>query len=562
MKRPSTALNRFRRSYRHGFNGSYSRRRRRLPVPLIAIIVPAILGSVVTAQESEPENQRADDELTVSLLPTKLELDPVKSFTSTEGQIFTALYEGLVSYHPMTLDPIPAVAQRWEVGPNGRVYRFYLRPDARYWNGDQVTAAHFRDAWFAHIEPDSESSYGFLFDVIEGARAYRTGQEEGPETIGIEAESETVLVVRLAEPANHFLDILCHHSFVPIHPDMQGVSDWNEMDTVLGNGPYYITDRGDNELILTRNEVYWDRGNVAIPRIRFTFREDYEGVTEDFNKGLIDWVMSGMSLQNVDRPFGVSINPMFATSYFYFSTDSLPGSDPRVREALAKLVPWPDVRSDELYFTPATNLVPEIPNYPDVEGITEQQVDEAMELLSEAGYPNGEGIPEITVTIPDTEDNRRVARIFKESWESRLNVTVSIDSVVWDRYFDYVEEADYDMATLSWIGDYADPLTFLQMWTTDSNLNNAGFSSSEFDELVNEATVEAGRRRNSSLAEAETILLSSALVLPISHSPAINLIDMAGIGGWHQNPLDVHPFKHLRFRAGDPVPGVARRSEK
>ncbi|MFW5728225.1 MAG: ABC transporter substrate-binding protein, partial [Spirochaetota bacterium] len=217
----------------------------------------------------------AEDELTVSLLPTELELNPIRSFTSTEGQIFTALYEGLVSYHPLTLDPIPATARRWEVDPGGRVYRFYLRQDARYWNGDRVTAEHFRDTWMAHIEPDSPSSYGFLFDVIEGARDYRTGRTEDPESVGIEVESDNILLVRLAEPASHFLDILCHHSFVPVHPRMLEIEDWNDMDTVLGNGPYYITRRSEEEMLLTRNEVYWDRDNVAIPRIRFTFREDY-----------------------------------------------------------------------------------------------------------------------------------------------------------------------------------------------------------------------------------------------------------------------------------------------
>lgn len=532
----------------------------RIPTRLLTALVaasllfaPGLAPGAVSAQEEDGE-----EELTVSLLPTDLELNPIKSFTATEGQIFTALYEGLVSYHPRTLDPIPAAAQRWEVGPGGRTYRFYIRRDARYWNGDPVTAEHFRDTWLAHIHPDSESSYGFLFDVIEGARAYRTGENSDPASVGIVAESEKVLLVRLAEPATHFLDILCHHSFVPVHPRMREVEDWDSLDSVMGNGPYYIAERDEEEMLLQRNDLYWDRDNVAIPRVRFTFRDDYQELTRDFNDGLIDWVMSGMSIAEVDSPFGLSINPMFATSYFYFSTKRLPGADPQVRRAMALLVPWEEVRTSEIYFTPAQSLVPEIPNYPEVATISEQAVDQALALLEEAGHPEGEGIPEITITIPDTEDNRRVAGIFKEAWESQLEVTVTIDAVSYDRYFDYVETADYDLATLSWIGDYADPLTFLQMWTSDSNLNNAGYDSSRYDELVDQAMVESANRRNNTLAEAEEMLLTSGLVLPVSHSPAINLIDVQDIGGWYANPLDVHPFKHLRFRAADPVPGVAR----
>lgn len=512
--------------------------------------------------EQEEEEPELPQELRVAFYPTELSLNPLYSFTTTEAQIFTAIFEGLVSYNPFTLEPEPAVAEGWQVSPDGKTYTFYLRENARYWNGDSVTAEDFRRTWLQLLDPSRESAYSFLFDIIQGAEAYRNGENDDPESVGVRSLDEKVLEVTLTNPASHFLKILCHHSFVPVHQSVRAIEDWSEFNTIPGNGPYYIEERHGDRLSLRRNEVYWDVTNVQIPRLELLFPDlSPEQITERFNGGDFHWVTGGMSLGNVEFQDTIVINPLFATTYYYLSAAQEPLDNPDVRRALALLLPWEEIRSEEYQFIPATTLVPQIPFYPEVEGIESRNEEEARSLLTGAGLPELSRLGTLRIAIPGGEETRRVAGIMKSTWEEALNVPVEITEIPYPRYFDALDEGEFTVGTVSWIADFADPLSFLQMWTSGSNLNNASFANEEFDALIRSSFDQAGNSRYETLAEAERILVESAVVLPISHSPAINLVDVNELEGWYPNPLDIHPFKHIRFREYAPIPGVARRPE-
>lgn len=502
---------------------------------------------------------RAPREFVISFLRGGVQLNPLFSFTSTEAQIYSGLYEGLVSYHPLTMEPQPAVAERWEVDESGTVYTFYLRRDARYWNGDRVTAQHFRDTWLRFIDPNTDAAYNFLYDVIEGVREYRSGETSDRSTVGITARSDTVLEVRLRQPATHFLRILCHHAFVPIHPDVLNVDDWSDLPEIPGNGPFRLAERTEEEFLLERNERYWDRAEVKLDTVRILFfPEDDESVTRRFNAGEIDWVTSGMRLNEVQNPQHIVVNPLFATTYYFIRADEPPFNDERVRRALALLLPWSEIRSEETQFIPSANLVPEIPFYPDVAGITEPSVDEALELLAEAGFARGVRLPTITVHIPQGQESMRVAELMRNAWQEHLAVTVDIRVTPYPGYFESLGDGDFTVGTVSWIGDFADPLTFLQMWISDSNVNDAGFANADYDALIDRSMQQRGTERYQVLGEAEEILLQTGTVLPVSHAPSINLIDLTAIGGWFPNPLDVHPLRYVYFTEQEPVPGVIR----
>jgi len=175
---------------------------------LIGLIVHG--GIVLLAQDSSQTR-----EFVVSFPQGNVQLNPIYSFTSSEAQIYSGLYEGLVSYHPETMEPEAAVAERWDVSEDRQEYTFYLRESARYWNGDPVTAEHFRDTWLKLIAPETDAAYNFLFDIIEGVREYRTGEITDTGEVGIAAVDGRTLRVTLRRPATHFLRILSHHAFVP-----------------------------------------------------------------------------------------------------------------------------------------------------------------------------------------------------------------------------------------------------------------------------------------------------------------------------------------------------------
>jgi len=496
-------------------------------------------------------------ELTVNFSSTRINFDPLHTFTTTEAQLYTAIYEGLVNYNPVNLNPVPAVAKNWDISDDGKVYRFYLRSDARYWDGTYVSARHFRDAWMRQLDPKEKAEYSFLFDIIKGAQDYRLGKINNPDEVGIRVISDSVLEVELEHPASYFLKILCHHSFVPIHPDFLKGKSPGTSGAIPGNGPFYVINRTDNELTLVKNKLYWDADNVEITDLKIIFNDDPVETTRQFNQGKIDWVASGIAVDQVEDRNTLVLNPLFATSYFYFNCTSPAIDNPEVRRGLALLLPWDQIRSREYMYVPTSTLIPKIQDYPDVKGIDKQDVEEGHAVLEKAGYGEGKGLPTIIIKIPDGGESRRIAGLMADAWRKELEVKVDVEEYDYSVYYDELKKPGYTLGTVTWIGDFPDPLTFLQMWTTESNLNDAGYSDREFDALVNQSMRESGKERYETLGRAEELLLQRGVVLPISHSPAINLIDIEDIEGWYPNTLDIHPFKYIRFSVPRIPPGIA-----
>ncbi|MFP4180198.1 MAG: peptide ABC transporter substrate-binding protein [Spirochaetaceae bacterium] len=486
-------------------------------------------------------------EFVYAVSPPQINLDPLHSFTSTEAQIYTALYEGLVTYNPVTLQPSPGVAERWEREENNRVYRFYIRSDARYSNGDYITAEHVRDTLLLLINSEGDSEYAGFLDVVENARDYRKGKISDPQEVGIYAEEERVVRFELEHPAAHFLSILCHHSFTPLHPDMRENPVWDKPEKVISNGPFSIVESSTEELYLEKSPHYWDSDSVGLESLRIVYRDDKEEVTKDFNTGEIQWTEAPVSYSEIADRDAIVVNELFSTSYYFFSSKEPPYDNPAVRRALALLIPWEEVRSSDYMNLPTSTLVPQIGSYPEVEGIMEKDEERALELLDEEGFSGGNGLPEIKILIPEGEESRRIAEEMKKGWEEVLDISVRIEEDSFHSYYDNLKESSFTIGTLTWIGDFADPLTFLDMWTGDSNLNIAGYHRPEYDELISKSLRESGSERYETMAEAEKLLLTGAVVLPIKHSPAFNIIDTDVVEGWFPNPLDIHPFKYIRF---------------
>lgn len=493
------------------------------------------------------------DELTVVFSGHDIELDFRKSYFASEAQIFTAIYEGLFSYHPLTLEPVPALAERWELSDDKLQWTFTIRRNARYWNGDPVTAEDFRAAWISLLDPNRDSPYSSLFDVIEGARDYRNGIEKDPSKVGVLAPDARTLVVKLSSPASFFPAMLCHHSFSPIHPSMIAVEDWSARLPV-SNGPFRITSFGSDSIVLTKTDRYWDHRSVSLNKITIKFTETAEEASYLWNSGEARWIAGNVNLDALTDRSGIQLNVMFATHYYYIRSEGKPWNDHRVRRAMALVLPWEEIRSG--YFLPADSLIYPIVGYPEVEGFTETDYDEARSLMAEAGYPGGNGTPELVIRLTPSSDAARVGNLMAVAWKEILGLNVRVEVISFERYFQSMKESGYVIGSSTWIGDFADPYTFLQMWRRDSNLNDALFDDDDYETLIERSMTEEGDVRLATLAEAEKLLLDRGVVLPISYHPALNIIDTGEIDGWYPNALDIHPFKYFSFRAYRPLPGV------
>ena len=488
--------------------------------------------------------------------PRQYSLDPLHAYTSFESQFYSAIYEGLLVNNPATLEPTPAVASSWEVSKDSRTYTFHIRPDARWSDGTPVKAQDFVNAWFRMLDPAAKAEYSVLFDPIKGAKAYRTGLEKNQKNVGIRAVNDKTLEVVLEKPAAYFLKLLCHISYLPIYPGYVKAKDWGSAKSVIGNGPFIVTTRSDTEIDLEKNKLYWDAQNTALDGIKVLLIDDPAKATDEFLAGKIDW----SSIFPTNKATGsndIVAYPMFATSYFYFVCDKAPWNDARVRRALALLVPWDQIRNTENFLFPDSRLVPAIPQYPDVKGIDAPNPEEAKMLLSQAGYPDGKGLPPVLFKVGG-QGAADLAQKMVDAWKTEIGLQSSVQVIETGDVLAQLRAADFTIGFSTWIGDYADPLTFLQLWTSDSNLNDARYSDPAYDAAVNDSmSIQDTVARYKKLAEAEQILLSGAAVLPVEHSAAVHLIDLEHVDGWYPNPLDIHPFKFIGFKERKAPAGVA-----
>ncbi len=512
-------------------------------------------SEIIPAPSEEPQKPDQPREITFAMSSGQLDFDPLHAYSSTESQLYTAIYEGLVAYNPLTLEPVPGIARYWEVSGDDLVYTFYLRDGLVFWNGDKLTAEDVKSSWIRMINPVYKAEYSVFFDVIKGVKEYKANPKPGTDGIGLKAIDAKTLEVTLEKPASHFLGLLCHMSFVPVHSRYLNRQDWGKDSGLVSNGPFYITERNSKKIVFTKNKLYWDANNVKVDSLVVRFSDDPETTSELFNSGTVQWALSA-DVESIKDRSSLVLNPMFSTTYFYFNCTKSPFDNPDVRRGLALLLPWDEVRSKDYLFT-AETLVPRITGYPEVEGIAKQDTTEGLRLIKDAGIASGDEIPEITINISDDEDSKKLAGIMKDTWEKALGCKVTVTPREADDYFDSLKTADYTLAMMSWIGDFADPLTFLQMWTTGSNLNDADYSSAEYDALIDESLKESGDEKYATLGKAEKMLLDGALVLPIKRSPAFNIINLRLIDGWYPNALDIHPFKYIRFREDEILPNLA-----
>jgi peptide/nickel transport system substrate-binding protein/oligopeptide transport system substrate-binding protein len=335
---------------------------------------------------------------------------------------------------------------------------------------------------------------------------------------------------------------------------MLEVDDWSMLPP-MSNGPFYVVDHNDDNIALARNELYWDAGRTSLRRINIRYVDDGDTASALWNSGEVRWIAGEVNLDALTDRSGIVANPMFATHYYYIRSSTAPWTDARVRQALSVALPWDQIR--EGYILPAKTLIYPIQGYPEVEGLDSTDPDKARSLLSEAGYPGGMGLPELVIRLTPSPEAVRIGGLMEEAWTKELGLAVRVQVIPFRQYLETLKQDDYQVAFSTWIGDFPDPYTFLQMWRRDSNLNDARFNDADYEALMDRSMSEDGETRMKTLAAAEKLLLDRGAVLPIAYSPAVNVVDTDELEGWFPNALDIHPFKYFSFKAFRPLPGVA-----
>lgn len=492
-------------------------------------------------------------------------LDPHIVTGVPEHHILTALFEGLVSKNPYTLETEPGVAERWDISDDGLIYTFYLRDNAKWSNGDAVTAEDFRWSWQRAISPILGSEYSYMYYPLENAEAYNNGQLADFSQVGVKVIDDLTLQVKLHSPTPYFLQLLDHYSMFPVHRKTveafgqatDRLTAWAREGNIVTNGPFVLTEWQLNSHVrVEKNPLYWDAEVVELNAVVFYPIENL--VTEErmFRDGQLhrtqEIPLDKISAYRNEQPEVTSIEPYIGSYFYMFNTTREPLDDVRVRKALAMAIDRELIAETvtQGVYIASTSLVP-----PDTLGYYPPELftydpDQAKQLLAEAGYPNGENFPAFDLLYNTHEDHRKIAVAIQQMWMQNLNIPVNLVNQEWKVYLDSHNNMNYDMTRRGWIGDYVDPYTFLGMYITDGGNNKTGFSNARYDDIIlREAPAERDRDKRYALyQEAETILLNEMPILPIFTYQYKHLYHPS-VKGIPPNIMDYINYKYVSLEA-------------
>jgi len=528
-------------------------------VALSCLFGALLAGSAFALSSANSVADFPQTEFVANLSSSIPEWSPLKAYNADEAQVLSAIYEGLFVYDPYNMNPVPGLAESWTLSKDSLTWTFKLRGGAVFADGTPITSAIIRDSWVALLDPKLNAPYASLLDPIQGVGDYRSGKTTNPATLGLDASDPTTLVVKLVAPAAHLPKILCHHAFSAIHPaDIAAAAKANRPADYkpIASGAFSVESVSAEGIRLVKNPRYWDAARVYLPSIYLDLNANADALTARFNRGEINWLGGASTINKVSDSASVHVTPMFATEYFFFRTTWGPWADSRVRNALLLAVPWADLRSN--YLIPATTLVFPLADYPQLDGITTLNVAEAKAALAKAGIADPTALEPLVISIPESAAFQGLVDILKKAWTD-IGLRVEVRTTPFAQYYPSLRTDDYALGVTSWIGDFADPLSFLEIFRPTSSLNDSGWISDDYEKLIDEsATCKLAKDRYAKLAEAEKVLLADAVILPVAHNPSLNVIDTNGISGWYDNALNIHPFKFIRFSPRRALPGVAR----
>ncbi|OJF76716.1 MAG: hypothetical protein BKP49_06035 [Treponema sp. CETP13] len=478
--------------------------------------------------ESEPQKT-----LVIIGYPRYYNLDPHTANYSSDAQVLNGLYEGLFTFNAATAEPETGIAKSFKISRNSKIWTFYLPDDITFSDGTPITANDVKRSLLTEIAPETKAPFASLLDCVEGAAAYRKG-EAPAETVKIHARNDTTLVITLTEPTAHFSSILAHHAF----------SVMSQTPNVY-SGAYVLESETKTKTVLVKNENYHDAKNVNIERIEFRGTEDAAAATWALNTGEAQWLSSIFSTDLLYNQQQLIISAQYGTEFMFFRDNREPWNDPELRNAILTAIPWNKLRSGNIVL--ATTLILPLTNYPSIIGLTDYDPDLASEMMLNAGYSAEDNLT-LKLAIPNYEHSEQQANIIKEGL-AKIGVTVEIELCDPESYLDSFDSIDSDMLTYTWIGDFADPLAFLELFRKDSTLRETNWTNEEFEKLITEASaITDTTARYKKLSQAEQVLIDSGIIVPISHPVATDCIDTDILGGWYSNVLDIHPLKSLYFK--------------
>ncbi|MGC9418033.1 MAG: peptide ABC transporter substrate-binding protein [Rhodovulum sp.] len=486
-------------------------------------------------------------------------LDQHKTSTVAEANILRDLYEGLVVYDRAG-HVIPGVATEWTISEDGTVYTFTLRDDAKWSNGDPVTAADFVYSLRRIMTPETGAKYANILYPIKNAEAVNKG-ELPPEEMGVVALDDRTLEITLAAPTPYFLELLTHQTGLPVHPaSVQAHGpDFVQPENMVSNGAYTLKENVLNDrIVLAKNPEFHDAANVAIAEVHFLPFEDRATCVRGWEAGEVH-SCSDLPAEDIERlraehGDAVHVVPYLGTYYYALNHEDEFLSDPDVRRALSMAIDR-EFLAEEIFqgtMAPAVSFVPPgIGNYdgsPEVDYFSMSMLDRedmAAEILAAKGFtPDTPHTLELMYNT--SENHKNAATAIADMW-SNLGVNVEFNVRDASAHYAYLRDrGDFDVARAGWIGDYSDPQNFLFMVESDNDgFNYARYDNPDYDALMDRAAVTTDlAERAAILKQAEAIFMRDLPFIPLLYYTSRSLVS-PNLSGWEDNIQNVHPTRFL-----------------
>lgn len=479
------------------------------------------------------ETKKIKDELTVNLGYELQSIDPAIN-DETYGFIYiNHAFEGLLT-KDINGKIVGGSSDKWEISEDKLKYTFRIREDAKWSDGKKLTADDFVYSYRRVVDPKTASPIAYLMYYIKNAKDINIGKKQ-IDTLGVTAIDENTLTIELENPTLYFEDILASGGcYVPVREDIINKygDDWTwNSESYIGNGAYKMTERKPDELIAFElNTNYWDYKNQVAKKINFVLIADEYISLNAVRTGDVDFSINAPPIGEIESLIKenlMAVSDIIGVYYLDLNNKDKTLSDKRVRKALSLAIDRNYIVSNIGHgkLIAAESFVP-----PVVKGVEKSfreessnfiiannysnNIIEAKKLLAEAGYPNGENFPILEVKV-SSGFYTTVLEAIQEMWKNNLNIDVVVRTEESKITLPFRQSGKYQIARTSWTGDYNDPLTMLQIMTSESDINYSGFSNERYDYLINFATTSTNEKdRMEALKEAEAILFEEMPIIP------------------------------------------------
>jgi oligopeptide transport system substrate-binding protein len=462
-------------------------------------------------------------------------------------------FEGLFRLNPKTAEAELGLAESYTQSEDGLVIIFTLRENLRFSDGAPLSAQTIVDSWHYTLNPKNNSPTAYMMaDILENGNKVISG-ELPLEALGVKALDERTLEVRLAFPAPYANSIFALPLAValPMHLVKEHPETWNHTYPIVSNGPFVISSwRPSSQVVLEKNHQYHSAHSVQVDKIIVYTLDDMNTAYNMYLNREIDFLalVSPDKIAEAQRRNDYHSDPYTNGYYFLYNTERAPLNDMRVRRALAKAIDRKTLTDRILRGgqRPLYAVIAQMPGYRSQDYLKES-VSEAQRLLAEAGFPQGEGFPSLTLAYNTSENNKKIAEFVQQQWKQNLGINISLQNQEWKTFLGTRSSFDYDIIRMGWLPDYPDPLAMLHFFSSEGGFSN--YRNQAYDDMLRQSSQIADpQSRIRALEMAEAHIMRDLPFVPVLSENKNSLFDANKWEGLHNNPANIVMFRELQLK--------------